>query len=40
VYRAIAANKRNTWIIIFFFMVLIAGWDLLPTSTSPVADQE
>jgi heat shock protein HtpX len=25
VYRAIAANKRNTWIIIFFFMVLIAG---------------
>jgi heat shock protein HtpX len=25
VYRAIAANKRNTWIIMVFFMVLIAG---------------
>ncbi|MDA8900972.1 M48 family metalloprotease [Pontimonas sp.] len=24
-YRAIAANKRNTWIIMVFFMVLIAG---------------
>jgi heat shock protein HtpX len=25
VYRAIAANKRNTWFIMVFFMVLIAG---------------
>jgi heat shock protein HtpX len=25
VYRAIAANKRNTWIIMVFFMILIAG---------------